>query len=286
MAGLEKFRARVKPNWCLRCGNFAIQSSLQKALANLGLAPEKVVLVTGIGCSGRIAGYVNSYGFHSIHGRALPTAQGVKLANRDLTVIAAGGDGDGLGIGLSHFIHAIRRNMDLTYIIMDNRIYGMTKGQTSPTSPRGFKSKSTPFGSSDAAIPALELALSAGAGFVAQGFSGEPAQLIRLIEEGIRYKGFAFIMVFSPCVTYNRDNSYEWFDEHSLNLEDMDKPIDSRRQALDVVMENEGLIRGIIYQEERGSFEEDAFAFPREPIVRMELLPSRETIIKLMQDFM
>ena len=146
MATFKDFRNNVKPNWCPGCGDFSVQAAIQKATANIGLEPEDVAIITGIGCSGRLSGYINSYGVHSIHGRALPLAQGVKMANKDLTVIASGGDGDGYAIGMGHTIHALRRNMNMTYIVMDNQIYGLTKGQTSPSSAKGFVTKSTPKG--------------------------------------------------------------------------------------------------------------------------------------------
>ncbi len=188
MATFKDFRNSVKPNWCPGCGDFSVQTAIQRACANVGLEPEDVVIVSGIGCSGRISGYINAYGFHGIHGRALPIAQGIKLANRNLTVIAAGGDGDGFAIGMSHTIHAIRRNLDITYIVMDNQIYGLTKGQTSPTSAFGFETKSTPYGSIEAPVTPLELALAAGATFVAQGFSSDLKGLVHIIEEGIKHK--------------------------------------------------------------------------------------------------
>ena len=173
MATIKDFRTNNRPTWCPGCGDYAVLSSLQKACADLGLAPEEVVLVSGIGCSGKIAQHFGSYGFHSLHGRALPTATGVKLANQDLTVIAAGGDGDGYGIGMGHFVHAVRRNIDLTYIVMDNHIYGLTTGQLSPTSERGFKSKTSPKGSAEEPVKAVETAIVNGASFVAQAFSGD-----------------------------------------------------------------------------------------------------------------
>ena len=179
MATFKDFRNNVKPNWCPGCGDFSVQASIQRAAANVGLEPEDLAIVSGIGCSGRISGYIHAYGFHGIHGRALPIAQGLKMANRHLTVIAAGGDGDGFAIGMGHTIHAIRRNMNITYIVMDNQIYGLTKGQTSPRSAFGFKTKSTPEGSIEMALSPLEIALAAGATFVAQSFSSNLKQLTR-----------------------------------------------------------------------------------------------------------
>lgn len=250
MATFKDFRNNVKPNWCPGCGDFSVQAAIQRAAANVGLEPEQLAVVSGIGCSGRIAGYINSYGFHGIHGRALPIAQGLKLANRELTVIAAGGDGDGFAIGLSHTLHAIRRNMNITYIVMDNQIYGLTKGQTSPRSAEGFKTKSTPEGSIEGTIRPLELALSAGATFVAQSFSSNIKQLTHLIEEGIKHEGFAFINVFSPCVTFNKINTYDWFKENIVELED-DAGYDpsDRIAAMRKIMETDGMLCGLIYQD-------------------------------------
>lgn len=213
MATFKDFRNDVKPNWCPGCGDFSVQAAIQRAAANVGLEPDQLAVISGIGCSGRISGYIHSYGLHGTHGRALPIAQGVKMANKDLTVIAAGGDGDGFAIGLAHTIHAIRRNIDITYIVMDNQIYGLTKGQTSPRSSAGFVTKSTPDGSIEPALSPMELALTSGATFVAQGFSSDIKELTALIEAGIKHKGFAFINVFSPCVTYNKINTYDWFKE-------------------------------------------------------------------------
>ena len=159
MATFKDFRNSVKPNWCPGCGDFSVQAAIQRAAANVGIEPHELAVVAGIGCSGRIAGYINSYGFHGIHGRALPLAQGLKMANRDLNVIASGGDGDGFAIGMGHTVHAIRRNVDITYVVMDNQIYGLTKGQTSPRSAQGFITKSTPGGAIEPSLKPLEVAL-------------------------------------------------------------------------------------------------------------------------------
>src|SRR5690606_9310388 len=239
----------VKPNWCPGCGDFSVQSAIQRAVANIGLEPHELAIISGIGCSGRISGYVNAYGFHGIHGRVLPIAQGVKMANRDLTVIAAGGDGDGLAIGMGHTIHAIRRNIDITYIIMDNQIYGLTKGQTSPRSEFGFVTNSTPKGSIEASVNIMEMALSAGATFVAQGFSSDLKNLMSLIEQGIQHKGFSLINVFSPCVTYNKVNTYDWFKENIVKLDSIeDYDPHDRSVAMKTLMEHNSLVTGLIYQ--------------------------------------
>ena len=287
MATFKDFRNDLKPNWCPGCGDFAVQAAIQRAAANIGLEPENFALVSGIGCSGRISGYLNAYGFHGIHGRALPIAQGLKMANRDITVMAAGGDGDGFAIGTNHTIHAIRRNIDITYLVMDNHIYGLTKGQTSPRSNFGTKSKSTPLGSIEPPIKAIELAISSGATFVAQGFSGDLAQLTRIIEEAMKHKGFSFINVFSPCVTFNKVNTYEWFKEHIVNLED-DPNYDSgnRSQAVQKAMEHEGLVTGIIYRDNsRDSYENLIPNFKKEPIVKQDIILSYEDFQSIVKNY-
>jgi len=287
MATFKDFRNNVKPNWCPGCGDFSVQSAIQRAAANVGLEPEQVAIVSGIGCSGRISGYIHAYGFHGIHGRALPIAQGLKMANRELTVIAAGGDGDGFAIGLSHTVHAIRRNIDITYIVMDNQIYGLTKGQTSPRSAEGFKTKSTPEGSIEASLSPLEIALSAGATFVAQSFSSNIKQLTHLIEEGIKHKGFAFINVFSPCVTFNKINTYEWFKEHIVDLDEQsDYDPSDRVAAMTKIMETNGMLCGLIYQDKsKPPYEDLAKGFAKEPLAKQDLRLTEEQFDRLVAEF-
>lgn len=288
MATFKDFRNDVRPNWCPGCGDFSVQSAIQRACANLGLEPEQLAVISGIGCSGRISGYIRSYGFHGTHGRVLPLAQGVKMANRDLTVIAAGGDGDGFAIGMGHTIHAIRRNIDITYIVMDNQVYGLTKGQTSPRSEVGFKTKSTPDGAIEATLSIMEMALTAGATFVAQGFSSDLQQLTELIERGIQHKGFAFINVFSPCVTYNKINTYDWFKEHLIRLDEIDG-YDPRNRilAMKTLMENNGLVTGIIYEDkEKKSYQDLLPGYSKTPLAYANLQISEEKFQQLMAEFM
>src|SRR5216684_2024776 len=217
---LQEFKGKVDPDWCPGCGDFGVLSALQKALVELQIQPYNVVTISGIGCSSNLPGYISTYGMHTLHGRALAVATGVKLANHQLTVVITGGDGDGFGIGGNHFIHTMRRNVDLLYLAMDNQIYGLTTGQTSPTSQVGMKTKSAPFGNVEPPINPIALAIAAGATFVARGFSGEQRHLTELIKQGIQHKGFAFLDVFSPCVTYNHDNTYQWFRPRVKKLED------------------------------------------------------------------
>jgi 2-oxoglutarate/2-oxoacid ferredoxin oxidoreductase subunit beta len=217
---MADLKGKVEPDWCPGCGDFGVLAAVQKALVELQIPNHNVVTISGIGCSSNFPGFINTYGMHTLHGRALAVATGVKLANHDLTVLVTGGDGDGFGIGGNHFMHNMRRNVDLLYIVMDNQIYGLTTGQTSPTSRLGMKTKSMPFGNIEAPVNPISLALAAGATFVARGFSAEQKHLTELIKQGIRHKGFSFLDVFSPCVTYNHDNTFAWFRPRVKKLEE------------------------------------------------------------------
>jgi 2-oxoglutarate ferredoxin oxidoreductase subunit beta len=203
----KDYKSDLKPIWCPGCGDFGVLGAIHRALAAVGRPPHEIAFVSGIGCSSRIPGYTTVYGFNSVHGRALPIAQGIKMANPELLVLVAGGDGDGFSIGGGHVAHAVRRNLDITYIVMDNQIYGLTKGQLSPTSHRGAKTVSSAFGSLEAPINPVLQVLSYGAGFVAQGTPADMAGLSAVVEEAIRYPGFAFVNVQSPCVTYGEPES-------------------------------------------------------------------------------
>lgn len=255
------------PTWCPSCGDFGVLRGLQNAAAQLGLQPHEIVIVSGIGCSGKINSYFNCYGLHTLHGRSLPVAQGVKLANPRLTVIASGGDGDGYGIGAGHFMHAVRRNVDITYIVMDNQVYGLTKGQTSPTSPHGFTSTTTPNGSAENPVRPLRVALANGVSWLAQGFSGDLKQLTALMVKAIQHRGFSVLNVISPCVTYRKmiedENGekigvYEWFRKHLHNLEsDPDHNPMDRGTAFKKLIEHDDLVTGLIFEEDRPPY--DAF---------------------------
>jgi 2-oxoglutarate/2-oxoacid ferredoxin oxidoreductase subunit beta len=217
---MADLKGKADPDWCPGCGDFGVLAAVQKALVELQIPNHDVVIISGIGCSSNFPGYMNTYGMHTLHGRALAVATGVKLANHGLTVIVTGGDGDGFGIGGNHFVHTMRRNVDLLYVVMDNQIYGLTTGQTSPTSRIGMKTKSMPFGNVEAPINPISLALAAGATFIARGISSEQKHLTELIKLGILHRGFSLVDVFSPCVTYNHDNTYQWFRPRVRKLED------------------------------------------------------------------
>jgi 2-oxoglutarate ferredoxin oxidoreductase subunit beta len=216
----DTYKGKIHPDWCPGCGDFSVLSALQTALFDLGLKPHQVLVISGIGCSSNLPGYINTYGMHTLHGRSLAVATGAKLGNHELKVIATGGDGDGYGIGGNHFTHTMRRNIDLTYIVMDNQIYGLTTGQTSPTSRKGMKTKSTPHGNVENPINPIPLAIVGGATYVARGFSGKQKHLVELLKGAIQHKGFSLVDVFSPCVTYNKDNTYQFFNPRVKILEE------------------------------------------------------------------
>ena len=217
----DTYKGKIHPDWCPGCGDFSVLSALQTALFDLGLKPHQVLVISGIGCSSNLPGYINTYGMHTLHGRSLAVATGAKLGNHELKVIATGGDGDGYGIGGNHFTHTMRRNIDLTYIVMDNQIYGLTTGQTSPTSRKGMKTKSTPHGNVENPINPIPLAIVGGATYVARGFSGKQKHLVELLKGAIQHKGFSLVDVFSPCVTYNKDNTYQFFNPRVKILEEL-----------------------------------------------------------------
>jgi 2-oxoglutarate/2-oxoacid ferredoxin oxidoreductase subunit beta len=216
----KDFKSKINPDWCPGCGDFGVLNCVQRACAEMGLRPHEILTVSGIGCSSNFPGYFNSYGMHTLHGRSLAVATGAKMGNHQMTVIVTGGDGDGYGIGGNHFTHTARRNVDLTYIVMNNQIYGLTTGQLSPTSREGARTKSSPFGSVEAPVNPLLTSIMAGATFVARGFSGDGKQLIDLIKQAVNHRGFAHIDVFSPCVTFNHDNTYPFFRQRVKRLED------------------------------------------------------------------
>lgn len=211
MVTVADYNGSVKPDWCPACGNFAQLSAIKGALADLGIEPHNVAVVSGIGCSSNLPEFINAYGFHGIHGRALPVAAGIKWANPKVTTIAYGGDGDGYFEGTQHLYHTAKRNVNITYIVSDNQIFGLTTGQASPTSEVGFRSKTTPDGNIEKPINPLIFALTAGATFVARAFSGDPTHLREIVKQGIKHRGFSLIDVFSPCVTFNKENTYDYF---------------------------------------------------------------------------
>jgi 2-oxoglutarate ferredoxin oxidoreductase subunit beta len=229
----ETYKGRIHPDWCPGCGDFSVLAALQVALFELGLKPHQVLVVSGIGCSSNLPGFINTYGMHTLHGRSLAVATGAALANHELKVICTGGDGDGYGIGGNHFVHTMRRNVNLTYIVMDNQIYGLTTGQVSPTSVKGMKTKSTPHGSVENPINPIPMAIVGGATYVARAFSGKQKHMVEILKGAIQHKGFALVDVFSPCVTYNKDNTYQWFNPRVKILEEQGHDPGDFHKALD-----------------------------------------------------
>ena len=210
--GAAAYKSDYKPIWCPGCGDYTVLSSLTKALAMIQRPPHEVAVVSGIGCSSRIPAYTTCYGFHGVHGRALAAGTGLKVARPDLTVVVTGGDGDGYSIGGNHFLHACRRNVDMTYIVMDNHVYGMTKGQASPTTEPDWDNKLSPGGTGIRAFNPLVIALASGANFIARGFSGDPNGTAGLIAQAIRHPGFSFVEILSPCVTF-RPEQKQWKEQ-------------------------------------------------------------------------
>ena len=241
----KDYKSALKPVWCPGCGDFAVLNAITKALAFMELPREEVALITGIGCSSRIAAYTSLYGFHGVHGRALALASGLKAARPDLTVLVAGGDGDGLSIGGNHFIHACRRNMNMTYIIMDNEVYGMTKGQASPTTaPDWADSKLTPQGSGVRPFQPAGLALTAGASFIARGFTGDPNGLAKILVAAMQHEGFSFVQALSPCPTF-RPEQMQW--KHHVRAFDAGTTSDPI-EAAQRIQADDGMSAGIIFQ--------------------------------------
>ena len=251
----KDFKSEVKPTWCPGCGDFGVLNATYNTLASLKIPADETVVVSGIGCSSRLPHFVQTFGFHSVHGRALPVAQGLKMARPDLNVIAVGGDGDFFSIGVGHFVHAALRNIDITVIVMDNEIYGLTKGQTSPTSPTGHTTKSTPYGLLASQFNPIATALSLNVSFVARGFSSKPKDLAALIEQGTHHHGFSFIHVLSPCPTF-----YNTMDAWKTNVVPIpvDHDIHDRARALGLAMEMEKPYVGLFYQEERPTMDQEA----------------------------
>jgi 2-oxoglutarate ferredoxin oxidoreductase subunit beta len=246
----KDFKSDYKPVWCPGCGDYSVLSAITKALASLQLRPENVAVVSGIGCSSRLPGYVATYGFNGVHGRALTLATGIKVSRPDLEVIAVGGDGDGLAIGGTHFMHSARRNLDVTYLVMDNEIYGLTKGQVAPTTPSGDMTKSTHYGNPEPAVDPCELAISFGATWVGRAFSGDLKGTVDLMVKAISHHGFSFLNVMSPCVTWRGDDQHKTL-RAKVRPVPADHDVADAAAALLLCNETESLTTGILFDTER-----------------------------------
>ncbi len=262
------FNTERKPTWCLGCGNYGIWNSLKKAFTGLYLMPHEILIVYGIGCSGNGVNFLKTYAFHALHGRALPVATGVKLANHKLNVIIVGGDGDGVGIGGNHLMHTCRRNLNMTYLMHNNKVYGLTTGQTSPTSSRGFKTKSTPSGVIEKPVNPVLLALVSGATFIARGFSGDTKHLTEIIKRAIKHRGFSFIDILQPCVTFNKINTYDFYRERIYKLDELkDYDKSDLNEAMKRSLEQERIPVGIFYQAKEPVYEDGLKQIERKPLV-------------------
>ena len=277
--------AGLKPAWCPGCGNFGILRALNKALVELGIEPHQVLLVSGIGQAGKLPHYTRGNVFNSLHGRPVPPAIGAKIANPELVVIAVSGDGDAYGEGGNHFIHAARRNHDITYLVHNNQVYGLTKGQASPTSDLGFITKTTPYGATNPVNP-VALAIVSGATFVGRSFAGDVDHLSQLIKKGITHRGFALIDILQPCPSFNHKNTFQWYRERVYKLEDEDGYTpDDKKAALEKAQEwGDRIPIGIIYQTKSLTYEEQLPALSKGPLVSQKIDPRR--VERLLAEFM
>ncbi len=240
------YRSDVKPIWCAGCGDYGVMTALMRAFAELALPREDIAIASGIGCSSRFPAFLKTYGIHGVHGRVLPLATGIKLGRPETTVVAVGGDGDGFSIGGGHIPHAARRNVDITYIVMDNNIYGMTKGQPSPTSPEGTVSKASPYGAQERPLNPLLMALAYDISFVARSFSGKLKEMTEILTQALQHPGFSLIQVLSPCVTFY--NTYDHYREITQPLPEDHDPGD-RLRAMQLAMETETQYLGLFYRD-------------------------------------
>ncbi len=279
----SEFDTGEKITWCPGCGNFGILNAVKQALQQLGLPQEKVVEVSGIGCHGKITDYVKVNTLHVIHGRVLPAATAIKLVNHELTVIGNAGDGDAFGIGLGHFAHAARRNIPITYLTHDNMVYGLTTGQTSPTSQPGFKTKTSPQGVFEEAINPIAQALAANTSFVARGYAGDLKQLVEILKQALTWRGFSFIDILQPCVTFNKLNTYEYYQKRVYRLEEIDYDPTDIESAIKKSYEwSDKIPLGIIYKQERPTYLE---AFPQLKEGALTFQQLRPSIKDLLEEY-
>ena len=276
--------AGLKPAWCPGCGNFGILKALNKALTEMDIEPHQVLLVSGIGQAGKLPHYTRGNVFNSLHGRPIPPAIGAKIANSELIVIAVSGDGDAYGEGGNHFLHAARRNHDITYLVHNNQVYGLTKGQASPTSDVGFVTKTTPYGAVNPVNP-IALGIVGGASFVARGYAGDTDHLAGLIKKGIAHRGFALIDILQPCVSFNHKNTYQWYKERVYKLEDEKHDSKDRKAALEKALEwGERIPTGVIYEADLPVYEDHLPALSKTPLVKQKIDTRR--VERLLAEFM
>jgi len=271
---VKDYAGSVKPTWCPGCGDFGILNAVKQGLVEAGLAPHEVLIVSGIGCGSKLPDYANVNGFMTLHGRPLPIATGAKLANHGLKVITVHGDGDSMGLGMGHFIHTARRNLDITDLIQNNQIYGLTKGQYSPTSDAGFITKTSPDGSFEMAANPVALSLAAGATFIARGFAGDAKGLASLIALAVQHSGYSLVDILQPCVTFNKKNTYDWYRERVYDLAETDYDPSDRVAAFQKALEwGDRIPLGVIYQTQLPTYEEQVPGLRAGPIATRQLKP-------------
>jgi 2-oxoglutarate ferredoxin oxidoreductase subunit beta len=274
----------LTPAWCPGCGNFGILRAVNRALVELEIEPHQVLMVSGIGQAGKLPHYSRGNVFNSLHGRPVPPAIGAKIANSELVVISVSGDGDGYGEGGNHFLHAMRRNHDITYLVHNNQVYGLTKGQASPTSDLGFVTKTTPQGATPPINP-IALAVASGATFVSRSFAGDVEHLTGVIKQAISHSGFALVDILQPCPSFNHKNTFAWYGERVYKLEDEGYDPTSLRDALDKSQEwGDRIPIGVIYRQEQPTYEEQLPALAKQSLVNQKLEPGRAEY--LLDDFM
>jgi 2-oxoglutarate ferredoxin oxidoreductase subunit beta len=271
-ATVKDYAGSVKPTWCPGCGDYGILAAVKQGLVQAGLAPHQVLVVSGIGCGSKLPDYATVNGFMTLHGRPVAVATGAKLANHSLKVVTVHGDGDSMGLGMGHFIHTARRNLDIVDLIQNNQIYGLTKGQYSPTSDPGFITKTSPDGSIEMAANPVALALAAGATFVARGFAGDTKGLASLIAQALEHKGYALVDILQPCVTFNRKNTYDWYRERVYSLEETGYDPGDRVAAFQKALEwGDRIPLGVFYRTRRPSYEEQVASLQEGPVATREL---------------
>ncbi len=284
MVSVNDFTSPIFPTWCPGCGDFGIWASIKNALVSMDFEPHNVMMVYGVGCSGNMCSFINAYGFHGLHGRAIPVAEAIKIANHEIPVIVVGGDGDLLGEGLSHFITACRGNPNITVILHDNQVYGLTTGQTAPTSDKGFKSKSTPLGVIEVRLNPLVTAITQGATYVARGFAGDPTYTTKLIVDGIKHEGFSFVNVLQPCVSFNHIHTYPWYRERIYKLEEGNyTPHDSTKAYEKAIEWGDKIPLGLFYEENKDTYQDDLPQIKPLPLVKQNI--SNIDISELYKEF-
>lgn len=284
---VKSLESWVSPDWCPGCGDFGVLKSVKEALVEHQIQPQDVMVVSGIGCSSNLPGFIKANGVHSLHGRALAVATGIKLANMSLHVLITGGDGDGVGIGCAHFVHAMRRNLDLNYFMMNNEIYGLTTGQASPTTMMEVRTKTTPFGCVEMPINPVALSIVSGATYVARTFAGDQKHMSKVFADAIAHPGFSYVDCLSPCITYNKFNTYQYFKERCYRLEDEEWDTSDPMRSLERSYQwGDKIPIGVFYQAERPTYEESDPVLQAGPLVDQEIGISQELFDELLADTM